>query len=94
MDAPKEHRWVSEIEPYPDGHQVVFCCECGVHRVEASAGPCPGDVVKTEMLEALKDAVTFLKNVSDDLLGHHPGECCCHRCNLIRLIAEAEGRNG
>jgi len=47
-----------------------------------------------KMLEALKDTAAHLKNESDSLLGHHPGECCCHRCNLIRLIAEAEGRNG
>jgi hypothetical protein len=47
-----------------------------------------------DMLVGLEDAAAFLENVSDDLLGHHPGECCCHRCNLVRLIAKVKGRNG
>jgi len=55
---------------------------------------CPLHEAAPDMLVGLEDATAFLKNMSDDLLGHHPGECCCHRCNLVRLIAKVKGRNG
>jgi hypothetical protein len=106
MDAPKEHRWVSEIEQHPDGYEVVFCCECGIHRVEARAmgrEHCPGDVVKREMLEALRP-LAALASFYRDVDGEGP---CFVQSNkgtvkltgadahrAARILAKAEGRNG
>lgn len=44
------HRWCKELRQYPDGHECIFCADCGVHRVEVhnwqDNPPCPDTILK------------------------------------------------